>query len=167
VQEAKATTDRCSIQDTLDLIGDRWTLLILRDIFRGVRRFSALQGDLGIARNLLADRLQNLVEHDVVHKVEYQTRPIRYEYRLTTRGQELSPALVALMNWGDRWCSDGEPPTVLIHDACGSPLEQQILCPTCEAEIGPTHIRSRPGAGTRSPAAAMNSRDKNNNPEDS
>jgi len=145
VQDGKTASERCSIQGTLDLIGDRWTLLILRDIFRGVRRFSALQSALGIARNLLAERLQRLVEYDVVHKVEYQDRPVRYEYRLTARGQELSPALVALMNWGDRWCSDGEPPTVLIHDACGSPLEQQILCTTCETEVGPTHIRSRPG----------------------
>jgi len=145
VQVGEAASERCSIQGTLDLIGDRWTLLILRNIFRGVRRFSALQSDLGIAKNLLAERLQRLVEYDVVHKVEYQDRPVRYEYRLTSRGQELSPALVALMNWGDRWCSDGEPPIVLVHDACGSPLEQQIRCQACETEVGPTHIRSRPG----------------------
>ena len=135
--------ERCSIERTLDIVGDRWTLLILRDIFRGVRRFSQLHADLGIAKNLLADRLQRLVEADIVHKVEYHERPPRYEYRLTPRGQELSPALVALMSWGDRWCTDGEPPTVLVHDRCDTALEQRLMCPSCDEHVAPTHIRSR------------------------
>jgi len=112
----EAETHLCSIEATLDLVGDRWTLLVLRDIFRGVHRFSQIQDDLGIAKNLLADRLNRLVEHDVLHKVQYQERPPRYEYRLTAKGIDLSPALVALMGWGDRWASDGEPPTV--HRLC-------------------------------------------------
>ena len=137
----------CSIQRTLDLVGDRWTLLILRDLFRGVRRFSQLQDDLGIARNLLADRLARLVEAEIVDKVPYQERPVRHEYVLTPKGQDLSPSLVALMGWGDRWCSDGGPPTVLVHADCGTPLEQITRCPTCDDLIAPTQIRSRPGPG--------------------
>ncbi|MGZ0218283.1 MAG: winged helix-turn-helix transcriptional regulator, partial [Acidimicrobiales bacterium] len=96
------TTD-CSIQRTLDLIGDRWTLLILRDIFRGIRRFSQIQGDLGIAKNLLAYRLNSLVDAQIVTKAPYQDRPVRHEYILTAKGRSLSPALVALMRWGDEW----------------------------------------------------------------
>ncbi len=91
----------CSIAATLAAVGDRWTLLILRDLFRGVRRFEQLRSDLGIARNLLTDRLQRLVELEIVHRVPYQDRPIRHEYRLTAKGADLSPALVALMRWGD------------------------------------------------------------------
>ncbi len=137
----------CSIEATLDLVGDRWTLLIMRDIFRGVYRFSQLQDDLGIARNLLTDRLTRLVEHDILHKVQYQERPQRYEYRLTAKGMDLSPALVALMGWGDRWASDGQPPTLLVHDTCNTPLEQVLLCPSCDETVQPSHIRSRPGPG--------------------
>jgi len=137
----------CSIQATLDLVGDRWTLLILRDVFRGVHRFSRLREDLGIAKNLLADRLARLVDHGILQKVPYQQRPLRHEYRLTAKGMDLSPSLVALMGWGDRWAADGQPPTLLVHDSCGTPLEQVLLCPSCDQDVRPTHIRSRPGPG--------------------
>ena len=106
----------CSIEATLDLVGDRWTLLIMRDIFRGVHRFGQLRDDLGIARNLLTDRLTRLVDADILHKVPYQERPLRFEYRLTPKGMDLSPSLVALMGWGDRWAAHGQPPTLLVHD---------------------------------------------------
>lgn len=144
---ADADMASCSIEATLDLVGDRWTLLIMRDIFRGVHRFSQLRDDLGIARNLLTDRLTRLVDHDILHKVQYQDRPPRFEYRLTEKGTDLSPALVALMGWGDRWAADGQPPTLLVHDACATPLEQVLLCPTCDETVLPSHIRSRPGPG--------------------
>ena len=151
---ARATTDldatdpgTCSIKATLDLVGDRWTLLIMRDIFRGVHRFGQLRDDLGIARNLLTDRLTRLVDADILHKVPYQDRPLRFEYRLTPKGMDLSPSLVALMGWGDRWAADGQPPTLLVHDVCATPLEQVLLCPTCDETVGPSHIRSRPGPG--------------------
>jgi len=137
----------CSIQRTLDLVGDRWTLLILRDLFRGVRRFGQLQEDLGIARNLLADRLTKLVDAEIVEREPYQDRPVRHEYVLTHKGRDLSPSLVALMGWGDRWCSDGEPPTLLVHAECGTPLEQVTRCPTCDDPLSPSDIRSRPGPG--------------------
>ena len=137
----------CSIQRTLDIIGDRWTLLILRDLFRGVRRFSKIQADLGIAKNLLADRLSALVEAEIVEKVAYQERPLRHEYRLTAKGRALSPALVALMRWGDIWCSGGLAPTELIHDRCGTRVELQPWCTTCNEPVDPLGIGSRPGPG--------------------
>ncbi len=141
-------SDTCSIQRTLDVIGDRWTLLILRDIFRGVRRFSLIQADLGIARNLLTDRLNKLVASDVVERIPYQDRPVRNEYCLTAKGRSLSPALVALMHWGDDWYSDSGAPTELVHDDCGTRLELQPWCTTCNGPVSPTRIRSRPGPGS-------------------
>lgn len=139
-----APVDGCSIATTLQVIGDRWTMLILRDVFRGVRRFGRLQSDLGIAKNILSDRLQRLVDHGVLEQVPYQQRPLRHEYRLTQKGADLSPALVAIMHWGDRWYAE-QPPTVLVHADCGTPLENVTRCPRCSEEIAPSHISSRPG----------------------
>ena len=101
----------CSIAGTLEIIGDRWTILILRDAFRGVRRFDEIQQDLGIARNILTERLTKLVDHGVLEKRQYQDRPARYEYRLTPKGVDLSPALVALMRWGDKHLAGDDVPT--------------------------------------------------------
>ncbi len=134
----------CSIAATVSIVGDRWTLLILRDAFRGIRRFDELQRDLGIARNLLTDRLARLVEHGVLEKVPYQDKPVRYEYRLTEKGIELSPPLVALMHWGDRWMvGDSQPPVVLVHDACGTPVRQEFFCDSCDTDVTPRQLRSR------------------------
>jgi len=141
------TNESCSIQRTLDAIGDKWTLLILRDLFRGVRRFSKIQTDLGIAKNLLTDRLNSLVDEGVVKRVQYQQRPLRHEYHLTAKGRALSPALVALMRWGDDYYSQSGPPTELVHDSCHTRLELQSWCTTCNMPVDPTHIRSEPGPG--------------------
>ncbi|MBT5138186.1 MAG: helix-turn-helix transcriptional regulator [Acidimicrobiaceae bacterium] len=147
---ADSPTTDCSIQRTLDLIGDRWTLLILRDIFRGVRRFSQIQNDLGIAKNLLAYRLNSLVDAEIVTKIPYQDRPVRHEYILTDKGRALSPALVALMRWGDDWCLPGEAPTELYHEACATRVELQPWCTCCNEAVPPSSIRSRPGPGLTS-----------------
>jgi DNA-binding HxlR family transcriptional regulator len=145
---AAETPDSCSIARTLEVIGDRWTLLILRDAFRGVRRFEDLQRDLGIARNILTDRLQKLVDRGVLSRTPYSTRPPRYEYRLTPKGVDLSPALVALMRWGDKWLAeDGRPPLVLTHRHCGEPVDQSFICWTCDETVTPAGIASRPGPG--------------------
>lgn len=134
----------CSIAATLSVIGDRWTMLILRDSFRGVRRFDEFQQSLGIARNLLADRLARLVEHDVFEKIPYQEHPVRFEYRLTPKGMDLSQPLVALMHWGDRWASvDTHPAVVLVHDACGTAVEQELVCWHCDTTISPGELRNR------------------------
>jgi DNA-binding HxlR family transcriptional regulator len=138
----------CSIAGTLEIIGDRWTILILRDAFRGVRRFDEIQRDLGIARNLLTDRLHKLVQHGILEKRKYQDRPPRFEYRLTPKGVDLSPALVALMRWGDKHIARDHAPTVLVHERCGEPLDQTFVCWHCDSTVDPTAIRSRPGRAT-------------------
>ena len=132
----------CSIAGTLEVIGDRWTILILRDAFRGVRRFDAFQDDLGCARNLLADRLRKLVDQGILEKELYQEHPPRYEYRLTPKGVDLSPALVALMKWGDKHLAHGHPPVSLVHERCGEPLDQTFVCWTCDQTVTPGQIRS-------------------------
>jgi len=142
-------TDQCSIAATLEIIGDRWTILILRDAFRGVRRFDEIQHDLGIARNVLTDRLNKLVDHGVLTKRKYQDRPARYEYRLTPKGVDLSPALVALMRWGDKHIAGEDAPTVLVHESCGTPLDQTFICWDCDTTVEPSAIRSKPGGRNR------------------
>src|SRR3954453_4732996 len=97
----------CSIARTLELIGERWTILIVRDAFLGVRRFDDFQRSLGIARNVLQNRLERLVEHEILERARYQERPERFEYRLTEKGLDLWPVLVSLISWGDRHAADG------------------------------------------------------------
>jgi DNA-binding HxlR family transcriptional regulator len=134
----------CSIAATLSVIGDRWTMLILRDSFRGLRRFDDFQQSLGIARNLLTDRLCRLVAHDVLEKVPYQEHPVRYEYRLTPKGLDLSQPLVALLRWGDQWASSQpSPPVVLVHDACGTAVAQELVCWHCDTTIAPGELRNK------------------------
>lgn len=148
--DAEPTAPACSIAGTLDIIGDRWTLLILRDAFRGVRRFEEIQRDLGIARNILTDRLQKLVAAGILERRPYQQRPNRYEYRLTPRGVDLSPALVALMRWGDKWLAgENGRPLVLTHRGCGSELDQTFVCWQCDTTVSPLGITSRPGPGAQ------------------
>lgn len=142
-REPEGGVVQCSIAATLDVIGDRWTMLVLRDLFRGVRRFSELVDDLGIAKNLLSDRLKRLVEAGIIEKVPYCERPVRHEYRLTAKGADLSPALIALMRWGDEWYANGRPPVVLVHETCGTPLVQHTHCPRCDASVAPGKVRSR------------------------
>ncbi|MBK9178180.1 MAG: helix-turn-helix transcriptional regulator [Acidimicrobiales bacterium] len=153
--QATDPSGSCSIARTLEVIGDRWTILVLRDAFRGIRRFDDFRRDLGIARPVLADRLRKLVEHGVLEKRQYQAHPPRFEYRLTPMGVDLSPALVALMRWGDRWLSGGAgPPTVLVHAPCGHELDQPFVCWECNQTFSPPAIRSRPGPGREHPSPA-------------
>lgn len=142
---------QCSIKASLDVLGDRWTLLILREAFRGTRRFVDFQQHLDIARPVLTERLKGLVEHGLFSKQQYCERPPRYEYRLTEMGMAFSPALVALMRWGDRYLAGGDAPTVLVHDACGHPLDQQFVCWECDQTFTPHEIASRPGSRTGEP----------------
>jgi DNA-binding HxlR family transcriptional regulator len=101
-----------------------------------------MQRDLGIARNLLTDRLNKLVANGVLEKRIYQAHPPRYEYRLTQKGIDLSPALVALMRWGDQWLAGGRPPVELVHERCGQPLDQVFVCWECDETVSPLEIRS-------------------------
>jgi DNA-binding HxlR family transcriptional regulator len=139
----------CSIAGTLELVGERWTILILRDAFLGVRRFDDLQRSLGIARNVLQARLARLVEAGVLERRPYQERPQRFEYCLTDKGRDLWPVLVALMEWGDRHLAPGGPPTVLEHRGCAGHVTRQLTCSDCGARIGPRDVVARVGPGAR------------------
>ena len=134
----------CSIASSLDIVGDRWTILILRDAFRGLHRFDEFRRDLEIPRAVLADRLRRLVEAGVLVKRQYSEHPPRDEYRLTDMGRELSPILVALMQWGDRWLGGPEgPPTVLVHEPCGTEVDLRFHCWECDEDFSPLEIASR------------------------
>lgn len=129
-----------SISAALDVIGDRWSLLVLRGAFRGLTRFSELRDDLGIASNLLTTRLKALVDNGVLQKVEYCDKPKRYEYVLTPAGRDLSGVLVSLMQWGDQHLATGQP-VVLVHAECSEPIENVTICSHCETEVPATAIR--------------------------
>ena len=135
----------CSIARTLELVGERWTLLIVRDVFLGLRRFDQLQQSLGIARNVLADRLQKLVDHGVLERRLYQTRPERYEYRLTRKGLELNVALTALRQWGDEHLSE-KPMRLLRTKADGTPVVAALVRFGTEP-LGQDEIELVPGPG--------------------
>jgi DNA-binding HxlR family transcriptional regulator len=138
----------CSVAGTLEIVGERWTLLVLRDVFLGVRRFDDLQQDLGVARNVLATRLDGLVAAGILERVRYQDRPLRHEYRLTEKGVELWPVIVEIMLWGDRHlAASGGPPLVLRHRGCGGTLVQRRLCSKCGAGLDIRDVAAEPGPG--------------------
>ena len=142
----------CSVARTLEVIGEWWTLLILRDAFLGVRRFDDFQSRLGIARNILTDRLQTLVEHGILERQLYQERPERFEYRLTEKGLDLHPVILSLLRWGDRWTAgEAGPPLVLEHQSCGREITPILVCPHCGEEVTAGTIHAHPGPGADSP----------------
>jgi DNA-binding HxlR family transcriptional regulator len=128
---------------TLELIGERWTMMILRDAFYGVRRFDDFQADLGVARNILSKRLAGLVDSGIMRKVRYEERPPRYEYRLTEKGRDLIGIVTSLLAWGDKWESD-EPPTRLIHTGCGEAVHAVAACSECGGAIDAFNLRIDP-----------------------
>ena len=145
----------CSVARTLEVVGERWTILILRDAFMGVRRFDDFQRSLGIARNVLTTRLQRLVDAGVLERHRYQERPERFEYRLTEMGLDLWPALVALMRFGDRHLAGhGGPPVRLEHRDCGGAVGGHLRCERCGADVGARDVRAVPGAAA-APGAAI------------
>lgn len=132
----------CSIARALSVVGERWTLLILREIFFGTSRFDPLRRRLGISRNVLTQRLEHLVEHGVLEKVPYQNRPVRHEYRLTAKGRDLYPVLLALLSWGDRWVGDDSAPGfTLTHKSCGHTLTPTTACAHCGDPLEPSSTR--------------------------
>ncbi|MEA2457852.1 MAG: hypothetical protein QOC95_824 [Thermoleophilaceae bacterium] len=137
----------CSVARTLELVGERWTILIVRDAFRGIRRFDDFQRSLGVARNVLQGRLERLVEHDILRRERYQERPERFEYRLTDKGLDLWPVVVSLLSFGDRHLALDGPPMVLEHRGCGGHVNDRRICESCGALLGPRDVRMRSGAG--------------------
>jgi DNA-binding HxlR family transcriptional regulator len=137
----------CSIARTLDVVGEPWTLLIIRDTYYGIHRFEDLQAHLGIARNILADRLGKLVARGVLVKRRYQRRPERFEYRLTEAGRDLLPVILAMMRWGDRWTAEGPPPVLLQHRTCGQEITPIMTCSACGEELQLKDLRAARPAG--------------------
>jgi DNA-binding HxlR family transcriptional regulator len=124
-----------SIAATLQVIGDRWSALIIRELFYGSKRFDEFQRRLGIATNILSQRLQRLVEQGIVDKCEYQLRPVRHQYQLTPKGLDLYPVPLSMLAWGDQWLSNAGPPVVLSHRRCGSRLVPRLSCNVCTRAI--------------------------------
>jgi DNA-binding HxlR family transcriptional regulator len=136
----------CSIARALDAAGEWWTPLILRDVAYGVRRFRDLQEDLGISANVLADRLEALLGERILETRVYQARPERSEYHLTQKGAELLPALLALMQWGDRWSwAGGRGPVRVTHEDCGHPVRVELRCEHCERAVQTRELRATLG----------------------
>jgi DNA-binding HxlR family transcriptional regulator len=135
----------CSIARALEVVGERWTLLIVRDVFHGIRRFDELQENLGIARNILSDRLSRLVGEGILERVPYSERPERYEYRLTPKGRDLNIALTALRQWGDAYLSE-KPPRLLRRKADRKPVIAALV-PRGTAVLRPDEVETVPGRG--------------------
>jgi DNA-binding HxlR family transcriptional regulator len=138
----------CSIAGALEVVGERWSLLIVREVMLGVRRFDELQRDLGIARNVLQARLTRLTQAGVLERRLYQERPARYEYLLTERGLDLWPTIVALMNWGDRYATpEGGPPVLLEHRGCRGAIDDHRICTVCGERVSVRQALAVPGPG--------------------
>ena len=135
----------CSLSRTLAVIGDRWTLLILRDAFLRVRRFEEFEKSLKIARRVLSERLALLVEEGILSRVPYQERPARYEYRLTEKGLDLYPAILSLVHWGDKhYAGKKGPPVVHQHLKCGHDFRSVLTCSECGEPVTAREVDARP-----------------------
>jgi DNA-binding HxlR family transcriptional regulator len=137
----------CSIARSLELIGERWTLLIVRDAFLGIRRFDDFQESLGLSRGVLAGRLNRLVEAGILERRMYQERPERYEYRLTEKGRDLWPVTIGLLKWGDRYYAENGPPRLVLHRGCGGEVTEHLTCAKCGAVLEARDVEARPGPG--------------------
>lgn len=142
--------EACSVARTLSVIGDRWTLMVLRECFLGARRFEEFETRLGIARHVLADRLRKLTDADVLGKVAYQERPRREEYRLTEKGRDLYPVMVTLAQWGDKYMAGPEGvPLLRVHKTCGQVTTGHLMCSDCGEELHARDVTVKPGPGAR------------------
>ena len=122
----------CSIARSLSVVGDRWTLLLLREAFLGARRFEEFHENTGAARHLVAARLHHLVDHGLVERVRYHDRPARFEYTLTAKGRALYPVIVSLLAWGDEWMADERGPSLtIVHESCGATVMPELRCANC------------------------------------
>jgi len=149
--------EQCSVARTVAVIGDRWSLLILRDCFLRVRRFEDFQARLGVTRHILADRLKKLVRHGVLRRVPYQTRPKRHEYILTQKGLDLYPIMMAIVHWGDVHMVDERGrPRLYEHKSCGKLFDPVMTCSQCGEPLSAreVHVHVGPGAneGDRMPS---------------
>jgi DNA-binding HxlR family transcriptional regulator len=140
----------CSTAQALEVVGEWWTLLLVRDAFFGVRRFEDFQRRLGISRSVLTNRLNRLVDEGVLETRQYEARPPRVEYLLTRKGADLFPVLVALQQWGDRYAGD-KPPVVLRHRGCGRLTRPRLVCSACGERVSAQDVTPAPGPGASDP----------------
>jgi len=141
----------CSIARSVAVIGDRWTLMLLRDCFLGIRRFEDFERRLGISRSIVAERLKRLVEEGVLRREAYQDRPVRHEYRLTDKGLALHPVIMAIVHWGDEfYAGEAGPPLIHRHKACGCDFAPVMTCSECAEPISARDVEVRPGAALAS-----------------
>lgn len=144
----------CSVARALEVVGERWSLLILRSLYMGVHRFDDLLDALGITRSVLTARLERLVDERVIERIPYQNRPPRHEYHLTEKGRGLWPVIAHLMLWGDEhYCEPGGVPRVIEHNGCGGRPDAHLACDRCGEPLGPDSVTLRrgPGRGTGAP----------------
>jgi DNA-binding HxlR family transcriptional regulator len=147
VQRTSFEDVNCSVAQCLEVVGEWWSLLIVRDAFLGVTRFDDFQARLGISRNILTHRLNRLVDNDVLERVPYQDHPPRSEYRLTDKGRDLWHVVTAMRQWGDRWAAPGGPPLKMRHTACGHLVKAVPVCSHCGGPLDLRAVRAIPGPG--------------------
>ena len=148
----------CSIAQCLEVVGEWWSLLIVRDAFLGVRRYEEFLGRLGISRNILQVRLRSLVEHGVLTKVAYSEHPPRFEYHLTDKGRDLWPVLATMREWGDRHGAPNGPPIETVHRACDHVSRPVLVCDHCGERVGPRDVFAISGPGRVSDLDAIRRR---------
>lgn len=135
----------CSMSRAIAVIGDRWTLMILRDLFLGVRRFEDFERRLGISRSIIAERLKLLVDEGVLRREAYQDHPVRHEYRLTEKGLSLHPVILAIVHWGDaHYAGEDGPPLIHRHKGCGCDFRPVLTCSECGEPVGARDVEVRP-----------------------
>jgi DNA-binding HxlR family transcriptional regulator len=141
-------TQTCSVARSLEVVGERWSLLIMRSVFLGVHRFDDLREELGITRSVLTTRLERLVGEGVLKRVLYQPRPPRHEYRTTAKGRELFPVVLHLLRWGDAHYPEPDGvPRIVEHAGCGGRPDDHLLCDRCGEPLDLLNTASRPGPG--------------------
>jgi DNA-binding HxlR family transcriptional regulator len=148
VQRTSFEDMNCSVAQSLEVVGDWWSLLIVRDAFFGVRRFDDFQARLGISRNILNQRLTKLVDEGVLERVPYQDNPPRASYRLTEKGRDLWHVLTAMRQWGDRWAAPKGQPLKMRHAACGRVVKAVAVCSHCGEPLSPRSLTFEPGPGS-------------------
>ena len=142
------TDQNCSVAAALAIVGERWTLLVMREVLLGRQRFAEIKRNTGVAPNILSDRLQVLVDHGLLRRRLYSEHPEAYEYVPTRKGTDLNPVIVALLQWGDKYAAPAAgPPRVPVHATCGHDAEPHLHCSHCGDVIKSTELKARPGPG--------------------
>ena len=141
----------CSVAQCLEVVGEWWSMLIVRDAFLGVTRFDEFQERLGISRNILNQRLNHLVAAGILEKIPYSRHPPRYDYRLTDKGRDLWPVLTAMRQWGDRYRAPAGPPVSLVHRHCGQVSEAVLTCSSCGEPMDARDVQAVAGPGAVEP----------------